>query len=49
MFKIVTTYKISAMSTVQPTDAELLSCPEAIEPQLIHRGRRDIVSPQASK
>ena len=49
MFKIVTTYKISAMSTVQPTDAELLSCPEAIEPQLIHRGRRDIVSPQAGK
>ena len=30
-----------------PTDAELLSYPDAIEPQLIHRGRRDMVSPQA--
>ena len=34
------------MSTA-PTDAELLSCPDAIEPQLIHRGRRDMISPQA--
>ena len=33
----------------QLTDAELLQCPEAIEPQFIHRGRRDFISTQAGK
>ena len=31
------------------TDAELLQRPEAIEPQFIHRGRRDFISTQAGK
>ena len=32
-----------------PTDEELLSCPEAVELSFIHRGRRDIIAPQAGK
>ena len=32
-----------------PTDEELLSCPEAVELRFIHRGRRDIIAPQAGK
>ena len=31
------------------TDEQLLSCPEAIEPTFIHRGRRDSISTQAGK
>ena len=31
------------------TDEQLLSCPEAIEPTFIHRGRRDSISTQACK
>ena len=31
------------------TDEQLLSCPEAIEPNFIHRGRRDSLSTQAGK
>ena len=31
------------------TDKQLLSCPEAIEPTFIHRGRRDHISTQAGK
>ena len=31
------------------TDEQLLSCPEAIEPTFIHRGRRDHISTQAGK
>ena len=31
------------------TDEQLLSCPEAIEPIFIHRGRRDSINPQAGK
>ena len=37
------------MMAAQPTDAELLQCPEAIEPQFIHRGRRDTIAVQAGK
>ena len=33
----------------QLTDAELLQCSEAIEPQFIHRGRKDLISTQAGK
>ena len=32
-----------------PTDEELLSCPEAVELSFIHRGRRDMIAPQAGK
>ena len=32
-----------------PTNEELLSCPEAVELSFIHRGRRDIIAPQAGK
>ena len=35
--------------SVLPTDEELLSCPEAVELRFIHRGRRDIIAPQAGK
>ena len=31
------------------TDEQLLSCPEAIEPTFIHRGRRDSINTQAGK
>ena len=31
------------------TDEQLLSCPEAIEPIFIHRGRRDSINAQAGK
>ena len=31
------------------TDEQLLSCPEAIEPTFIHRGRKDHISTQAGK
>ena len=31
------------------TDEQQLSCPEAIEPTFIHRGRRDSISTQAGK
>ena len=37
------------MMAAQLTDAELLQCPEAIEPQFIHRGRRDTIAVQAGK
>ena len=33
----------------QTTDAELLQCPEAIEPQFIHRGRKDTIATHAGK
>ena len=32
-----------------PTDEELLSCPEAVKLSFIHRGRRDMIAPQAGK
>ena len=32
-----------------PTDEELLSCPEAMELSFIHRGRRDMIAPQAGE
>ena len=35
--------------SVLPTDEELLACPEAVERRFIHRGRRDIIAPQAGK
>ena len=35
--------------SVLSTDEELLSCPEAVELRFIHRGRRDIITPQAGK
>ena len=35
--------------SVLPTDEELLSFPEAVELRFIHRGRRDIIAPQAGK
>ena len=35
--------------SVLPTDEELLACPEAGELRFIHRGRRDIIAPQAGK
>ena len=31
------------------TDEQLFSCPEAIEPTFIHRGRRDNISTQAGE
>ena len=37
------------MSTSEPSDQELLQCPEAVEPQFIHRGRADMITPQAGK
>ena len=37
------------MATSEPSDQELLQCPEAVEPQFIHRGRADMITPQAGK
>ena len=31
------------------SDAQLLACPEPLEPRFIHRGRRDLIAPQAGK
>ena len=31
------------------SDAQLLSCPEPLEEMFIHRGRRDLIAPQAGK
>ena len=31
------------------TDQQLLACPEPLEDRFIHRGRRDIIVPQAGK
>ena len=31
------------------SDAQLLSCPEPLEEMFIHRGRRDLIAPQAVK
>ena len=31
------------------SDAQLLSCPEPLEEMFIHRGRRDLITPQAGK
>ena len=33
----------------KPSDAQLLSCPEPLEEMFIHRGRRDLIAPQAGK
>ena len=33
----------------QPTDAELLACPEPVELRFIHRGRRDQIASCAGK
>ena len=30
-------------------DTQLLSCPEPLEEMFIHRGRRDLIVPQAGK
>ena len=38
-----------SMATSEPSDQELLQCPEAVEPQFIHRGRADMITPQAGK
>ena len=32
-----------------PTDEELLSCPKVVELSFIHRGRGDMIAPQAGK
>ena len=37
------------MATSEPSDQELLQCPEAVEPQFIHRGRANMITPQAGK
>ena len=31
------------------SDAQILSCPEPLEEMFIHRGRRDLITPQAGK
>ena len=31
------------------SDTQLLSCPEPLEEMFIHRGRRDLIAPQAGK
>ena len=31
------------------SDAQLLSCPEPLGEMFIHRGRRDLIAPQAGK
>ena len=31
------------------TDAQLLACPEPLEERFLHRGRRDLIAPQAGK
>ena len=31
------------------SDTQLLSCPEPLEEMFIHRGRRDLITPQAGK
>ena len=31
------------------TDEQLLSCPEPLEDRFIHRGRRDMIVPQAGE
>ena len=31
------------------SDVQLLSCPEPLEEMFIHRGRRDLIAPQAGK
>ena len=31
------------------SDAQLLACPEPLEQRFIHRGRRDLIAPQAGK
>ena len=33
------------MATSEPSDQELLQCPEAVEPQFIHRDRADMITP----
>ena len=37
------------MATIEPSDQELLQCPEAVEPLFIHRGRADLISSQTGK
>ena len=37
------------MATSEPSDQELLQCPEAVEPQFIQRGRADLIATQAGK
>ena len=33
----------------EPSDAQLLSCPEPLEEMFIHRGKRDLIALQAGK
>ena len=38
-----------SMAMTEPSDQELLQCPEAVEPLFIHRGRADLISSQTGK